>query len=154
MVFLRLCSFLKHPFSSGFQDWAGIIWRKEPWNLSLGSVLLFGTKLLLLCLLCFSFSTSLVEFPWIPTSWPVPVSLCGRVSERPSVLAPGRCSKWLLQFRFVSRVVRRPAQSAICQLGCWDLLGTLLLKSYSSKVAMTPRLKDWLHSFLTYKEFA
>lgn len=85
MVFPRRCSLLKHPFSSGFQDWPGIIWRKGPWNLSFGSILLFGTKSLLLCLLCFSFSNPLVEFPWIPTSWPVPVSLCGRVSERDPV---------------------------------------------------------------------
>lgn len=43
--------------------------------------------------------------------------------ERSSVSTLGWCPKWPFQLRFASRMVRRPAYSAICWLDCWALFG-------------------------------
>lgn len=78
------------PVSSGFQEWAGIIWGKEgPWDLSFGSILSFETIYIITVLphvfTCCSFCNPHVGFLWILTRCPVLVSECGRVTERDPV---------------------------------------------------------------------
>lgn len=86
VFFPLLCSFLRHPVSSGFQEWADCVGKGRTLRSNFWPVLtLFGTIHVITALpdvfICSSSSDPHVGFSQLPTSWPVLVA-CGRVSER------------------------------------------------------------------------
>lgn len=135
VFFSLLCSFLKHSCLIGL---SGIVGGKGgPWDPSFGSVPSFGTIHIITAVpdvfTCFSFSNPHVGFPWIPTSWPVLASLCGRASERDIVI--------IFQMAPPVQVCQQGSQrtSSVFQLPTWLLrcFWASLLETYSSEMAMT-----------------
>lgn len=146
---------------------SGIVRGKVgPWDPSFGWIPSFGTIHIIPAVpdefTCSFFSSPHVGVPWIPTGWPVLVSLCGRVSE-------GDPMYWLQDdapHGPPGQGCQQGSQRTSCvfHLPTWLLrcFWASLLRSYSSQVAMTLSQVGWLwlglkglsHPSLTSRDFA
>lgn len=121
---------------------SGIVRGKVgPWDPSFGWIPSFGTIYIIPAVpdvfTCSFFSSPHVGVPWIPTGWPVLVSLCSRVSERDPMY-------WLQDDAPHGPPVQVCQQGSqrtnwVFHLPTWLLrcFWASLLRSYSSQVAMT-----------------
>lgn len=120
--FPLLCSFLKHPVSSGFQEWADCVGKERTLRSSfwLNHLIWDNSRHYCFHLTRLSVPPLAILMQDSPDYPPAGQCWCRHVtvSEGDLVLAPGCCCKRPLQFELGGRAVRGPAQSSISQLDC------------------------------------